>query len=367
MVSVPLVDLRAQHGEIADEVAAGFAQVLAETAFIQGKAVTSFEEEYARFIGVGHCVGVANGTDALELVLRALDIGRGDEVVLPANTFVATAEAVVRAGATPVLVDVDPDHLLLDAEQALAATGPRTRAILPVHLYGQVAPVELLGPAVEGGVHLVEDAAQAQGARRHGRAAGALGTAAGTSYYPGKNLGAYGDAGAVTTDDAGLARRVRRIANHGSEARYQHTEFGVNSRLDTLQAVVLSAKLARLAEWNAARRAAADRYAELLADAPGVRLPGPMAGNEHVWHLYVVRVADRDRVLDALHRAGVGAAVHYPTPVHLHRAFEDLGLRRGAFPISEQAAGQILSLPIGPHLSAGQQEQVAAALRAATG
>ncbi len=365
MLKVPLVDLGAQHREIAGEVGAGFAEVLSETSFIQGKPVTTFEDEYARFVGAGHCIGVANGTDALEIALRALDIGAGHEVILPANTFVATAEAVVRAGATPVLVDVDPAHLLIDADQALAAISPRTRAIVPVHLYGQAAPIERLRPAVDAGIAVVEDAAQSQGARRHGRSTGTLGVAAGTSFYPGKNLGAYGDAGAVVTDSAEVARRARRIANHGSETRYQHAEFGFNSRLDTLQAVVLSAKLARLSAWNEARRAVADRYSRLLADADGVRLPSTIEGNEHVWHLYVVRVPERDRVLGQMHAAGVSAAVHYPVPVHLQGAFADLGLSRGAMPVSEAAAEEILSLPIGPHVTAEQQEYVAAVLRAA--
>jgi dTDP-4-amino-4,6-dideoxygalactose transaminase len=356
---IPLVDLSVQHRQVAAEVAAGWAEVAGKTSFVGGAEVSAFEVEYAAEVGVGHCVGVGNGTDALELALRAVGVGPGAEVVLPALTFIATAEAVVRAGARPVLADVDPDHLLLDPAD-LPVTR-RTAAVLPVHLYGQCAPVE----ALPGDVPVVEDAAQAQGARRYGRPAGGLGLAAATSFYPGKNLGAYGDAGAVLAADGELARRVRRLANHGSESRYRHTEVGMNSRLDTVQAVVLRAKLRRLAGWNAERRAAAARYDALLAGVPGVRRPETAPGNEHVWHLYVVRVERRDDVLAALHAAGVGAGVHYPVPVHRQPAFADLGYRAGAFPAAEAAAGSVLSLPLYPGISAGQQERVAAALAAA--
>lgn len=362
---VPLVDLALQHAQVADEVAAGFERVLSTGAYVGGPDVAAFEREYADYLGVGHCIGVANGTDAIELALRALGVGAGDEVVLPANTFIATAEAVVRAGGVPVLADVDDEHLLLDPESAAAAVGPRTRVLLPVHLFGQTAPVERLLPlAADRGLLLVEDAAQSQGARRHGRTAGSFGAAAATSFYPGKNLGAYGDAGGVLTDDEDVARRVRLWANHGSSVKYRHDQLGVNSRLDTLQAVVLRAKLARLEQWNAQRRAAADRYDVLLADVEGVRLPGRLAGNEDVWHLYVVRVADRDAVLARLNAAGIGAGIHYPVPVHLQPAFAGLGAP-GDFPVAEAAAQQILSLPLFPGITAEQQERVAVELRRA--
>jgi dTDP-4-amino-4,6-dideoxygalactose transaminase len=365
---IALVDLASAHTEIAAEVAAGLDEVMSTTTFVGGPQVAAFEQEYADFAEVKHCVGVANGTDALELVLRAVGVGRDDEVVIPANTFVATAEAVVRAGARPVLVDMDADTYLIDPEQAVAAFGPRTRAIMPVHLYGQVAPVEQLSAAAEqAGVLIVEDAAQSQGARRNGRPAGGLGIAAGTSFYPGKNLGAYGDAGAVLTDSDEVARMVRMIGAHGSEVRYEHKVLGVNSRLDGVQAVVLRAKLRRLAGWNAARRAAAARYGELLAGVDGVVLPVTAAGNEHVWHLYVIQVDERDMVLKALNEAGIGAAIHYPVPVHLHPAFADLGYGPGSFPVSEAAASRILSLPLHPHLTASDQERVADVLRVAVG
>jgi len=362
-VKIPLVDLASMHAEIAGEVEAGFAELLASGAFVQGPQVTAFEEAFADFTEVRHCVGMANGTDALELALRAVGVGHGDEVILPANTFIATAEAVARAGATPVLVDCDPEFLLIDTDAVAARIGARTKAIVPVHLFGQAAPVEgLAALARDLGVALVEDHAQSHGATRHGRAAGSLGIAAATSFYPGKNLGAYGDGGAVLTDSDEVAARVRALGNHGSTVRYQHPELGFNSRLDSLQAVVLSAKLARLPAWNKARTAAAERYSELLAGVAGITLPATMPGNTHVWHLYVVRFdggpVRRDAVLAALHAAGVGAGIHYPVPVHLQGAFTGLGHRRGDFPVAEKAAESMLSLPLFPHVSEDQIDYV---------
>lgn len=364
---IPLVDLASQRAAVAQEVADGWAQVLARTAFIDGPQVAAFEAEYAAFIGTAHCVGVANGTDAIEIALRALGVGQGDECILPANTFIATAEAVRRVGATPVLVDCAPDGTyLMDVDATAAALTPRTRAIIPVHLYGQAAPVERLMTLAERiGGWVVEDAAQSQGARRNGAGAGALGHAAATSFYPGKNLGAYGDAGAALTGSGEVAERMRMIRNHGSPRKYEHEVMGVNSRLDTLQAVVLSAKLRRLAGWNAARRAAAQRYDTLFADVDEVTLPQTLDGNEHVWHLYVVRVPDRDRVLKELHAAGIGAGIHYPVPIHLTGAFAGLGHTEGAFPVTEQAAGEILSLPLFAEITAEQQERVALVLLSA--
>ena len=361
-----LVDLRAQHLAIADEVAAGFAAVLDKTAFILGEEVREFEDAFASYTGVAHCIGVGSGTDALELGLRACGVGPGDEVVLPANTFVATAFAVQRAGATPVLVDIDPESYLLDLRQVKDRLGPRVRAVVPVHLYGQLAPIEdLLELLIGTEVVVVEDAAQCQGARRHGRHAGSLGAVAATSFYPAKNLGAYGDGGAVLTESDELARRLRALRNWGGEVKYDHAERGFNSRLDTLQAVVLHAKLRHLDRWNAARSAAAARYTELLGSLPGVTLPTVASGNDHVWHLYVIRVPNRDDVLTKLQDGGVGAGIHYPVPIHLQRAFADLGHAPGAFPVTEDAAESILSLPIHPMITAQQQERVVAAIRKA--
>jgi dTDP-4-amino-4,6-dideoxygalactose transaminase len=367
VTSIPLVDLSAQHAAVAEEVAEGWQDVLARTAFIGGPQVAAFEREYAEFIGASHCVAMANGTDAIEIALRALGVGRGDECIVPANTFIATAEAVSRAGATPVLVDcADDETYLIDADAVEAAVTPRTGAIIPVHLYGQAAPVERLLPlAKRMGIWLVEDAAQAQGARRNGTSAGVLGDAAATSFYPGKNLGAYGDAGAALTGSADVATRMRMIRDHGSPRKYQHEVLGVNSRLDTLQAVVLSAKLRRLAGWNAARRAAAARYDELLSDCDAVVRPRTLEGNEHVWHLYTVRVPNRDRVVKELHAAGIGAGIHYPVPVHLTGAYAGLGYADGAFPVAERTARDLLSLPIFPEITAAQQERVVSVLMSA--
>ncbi|MEN3305815.1 MAG: hypothetical protein V7603_2017 [Micromonosporaceae bacterium] len=370
MSIIPLVDLAAAHAEVAEEVEAGFKRVIADTAFIGGTEVAAFEREYASFSGVPHCVGVANGTDAVELALRAVGVGPGSEVIVPANTFVATAEAVARTGAGVVLVDVNPLTYLIDVDAGLNAVTDLTRAIVPVHLYGQLASVERLRIGLHElgrtGVSIVEDAAQCQGATRFGEGAGAQGIAA-TSFYPGKNLGAYGDAGAVVAADEALATTVRTLGSHGGLKKYVHELIGVNSRLDGLQAVVLRAKLSRLAAWNEARRAAAARYDDLLSSVDVVR-PVTLEGNEHVWHLYVVRVAGdgsptrRDAVLAKLNAAGIGAGIHYPYPVHLTPAFAGLGYPVGSFPNAELAATEILSLPLFPQITPEQQERVAGTL-----
>jgi dTDP-4-amino-4,6-dideoxygalactose transaminase len=365
-MTIPLVDLAAQYAEVAEEVEAGLGDVFATSAFIGGKAVGEFETAYAIATDVAHCIGVANGTDALELALRGVGVRPGGEVILPANTFIATAEAVSRIGAMPVLVDVDPDYLLIDPTKVAPAVTARTQAIVPVHLFGQVAPVELITEiARTHQIAVVEDTAQSQGASRFGRMAGGLGDAAGTSFYPGKNLGAAGDAGAVTTQDAILAEHIRLIANHGSARKYVHEVIGMNSRMDTVQAVVLNAKLQRLGEWNERRRDAAALYGQLLGDLSGVRLPRPMAGNVDVWHLYVIRLARRDEVLRFLQEQGIGAGIHYPYPLHLTPAYRGLGYRLGDFPVAERAASEILSLPLYPHITPEQQSQVATVLRAA--
>jgi dTDP-4-amino-4,6-dideoxygalactose transaminase len=385
--SIPLVDLKAAHAEVAEEVRAGFDRILANTAFVGGEEVAAFEREYARFGGARHCVGVANGTDALELALRAVGVGLGDEVVVPANTFIATAEAVARAGARPVFADSDPLTHLIDVTAALAAVGPRTKAVIPVHLYGQLAPVDQLAEALAGsGVLVVEDAAQSQGATRNGRTAGTgagaggegtPGAIAATSFYPGKNLGAYGDAGAVVTDDPELEIVVRTLSCHGGLTKYVHEVVGFNSRLDALQAVVLRAKLARLAGWNDARRAAAARYDELLAGNDSIVRPVTLDGNEHVWHLYVIKIGEagdgsvgddgarRDEIVGKLNAEGIGAGVHYPHALHQTPAFAGAGYGPGSFPVAEDAAARILSLPLHPHITAEEQERVVEALTAA--
>jgi dTDP-4-amino-4,6-dideoxygalactose transaminase len=362
---IPLVDLAVQHAQVAAEVEEGWTRVVGQGSFILGPDVAAFERDFAAFSGAAHCIGVANGTDALELALRARGIGPGDEVILPANTFIATAEAVTRAGARPVLVDCEPDHLLIAPAAVASRVDESTRAVMAVHLYGQMAPVDALAEVLPDGVELIEDAAQSQGASHRGRLSGGVGTVAGTSFYPGKNLGAYGDAGAVLTSDDETAAAVRSLRAHGGTQKYRHDVAGMNSRLDSLQAVVLSAKLARLAGWNDQRRAAAARYDELLGGRDDVALPATLPGNVHVWHLYVVRVPRRDAVLARLNAAGIGAGIHYPQPVHLLGAYAHLGYGPGDFPAAEAAAGEILSLPLFPGITADQQARVAAELVAA--
>jgi dTDP-4-amino-4,6-dideoxygalactose transaminase len=361
-MKIPLVDLAWQHREIEGEVKAGFDRVIESGAFILGPDVAEFEREFAAASGTAFAIGVANGTDALELACRAVGVGLGDEVIVPANTFIASALAISRAGATPVLVDSDPDTHLLDTKAALARIGENTKAVMPVDLFGQIAPIEAFANA---GIAIIEDAAQSQGAVRNGRRSGSLGDVAGSSFYPAKNLGAYGDAGAVVTNDEDVYAKIRALRNYGSELKYEHPELGFNSRLDTLQAVVLRAKLLRLDAWNQMRRDAADRYDTLLADVPNLVRPSTLPGNEHVWHLYAVRVPDRDRVLAALHTEGIGAGVHYPVPIHLQGAFRHLGHQEGDFPEAERAARELLSLPLFPGIRPEQQERVVSLLVAA--
>lgn len=361
---IPFLDIASQQAEIADEVLPIWREQFLSAGFIGGRHVEAFEEEYAAYIGVEHVVGVSNGTDALELAFRAVGVTPGDEVIMPANTFIATAEAVSRIGAIPVFVDVDPDHLLIDPDAVEAAVTTRTRAIAPVHLYGQTAPVERILPIAQAhGIDVVEDAAQSQGASSSAGRAGALGRVAGTSFYPGKNLGAAGDGGAVMTNDAEVAAFIRNVAAHGSSVKYVHDRIGMNARLDAVQAPVLRAKLRRLDDWNSARRVAAARYSELLADVDGVRTPVVRDGNDDVWHLFVVQVDEREEVMAKMAERGVGVAIHYPTPVHLTEAYAFLGGTKGQFPVAEEAADRILSLPMFPHLTEDQQVRVAQALR----
>ncbi len=360
--NIPLVDLAWQHGVVGDKVLARWADMTARGAFIGGDAVDEFERAFSDYCDADHVVGVANGTDALELVLATLGVGAGDEVIVPTNTFFATAEAVVAVGATPVFVDCDRDTYLIDPTSCLEALTPKTRAVMGVHLYGQLAPLEEIAPELPDRVALVEDAAQCQGARRNGRPLGSFGVAAGTSFYPGKNLGAYGDAGAVVTSDPDLERGVRLRSQHGALVRHHHEVSGRNSRLDALQAVVLTEKLAHLDDWNRRRIAAAALYDELLADVGAVRTPTVAAGNEPVWHLYVVEVDNRDDVLAAMNTAGVGASIHYPLPVHVQPAFATDRLGPPC-PVAEQAAPRLLSLPIFPGITEAQQTRVVDVLR----
>lgn len=365
---VPLVDLGWQHRQIEADLMPELLAAMRASEFVLGQRVRTFEEAFASASGVRWCRGVASGTDAIELALRGAGIGAGDEVIVPANSFVASAAAVVRAGATPRLIDCDPCYHLLDPALIEQVSTSRTRAVLAVHLFGQLAPMAAIAAQARPlGLLVFEDAAQAHGARQLGRSMGQYGMAAATSFYPGKNLGAYGDAGAVLTDDDAIAARVARLRDHGSSDKYRHELLGVNSRLDALQAVVLLAKLERLPEWNRLRVDAAQRYHDLLEGVGAVSRPLVMAGNSHVWHLYVVRVPDRDRVAQRMREQGVQVGMHYPLPLHRQPALGHLGYGPGAFPEAERAAAEVLSLPLYPGITAAQQERVTAALRTALG
>jgi dTDP-4-amino-4,6-dideoxygalactose transaminase len=358
---VPFVDLRAQYAEIREEIEVTLRRVLEDATFIQGPEVARFEQEFASFLGVTHAAGVANGTDALLLTLRALGVGPGDEVIIPANTFVATAEAIAHAGAHPVLVDIRPETYNIDVEQIESRVTPRTKAIIPVHLYGQPAD---LGPilliAERHGLSIIEDAAQAHGAEYRGRRVGALGRAACFSFYPAKNLGAYGDAGAVVTNDDHVALTVRKLRHHGGVDKYRHDLVGYNSRLDTLQAAVLRVKLRHLDEWNQVRREKAQLYDELLSEIPDIVTPARLDGTQHVYHLYVIRVerGRRDDLRQFLHERGIQTGIHYPAPVHLTGAFGDTHSQTERFPVAEQYATKILSLPMYPELERTQIQYV---------
>lgn len=367
---VPFQDLPLQIRTLRAELDPAIDAVLRHGQFILGPEVAAFEQAWAQFCTTKHAIGVGSGTDALQLILRALGIGPGHEVITVANSFIATAEAVSYTGATPVLVDCSLDDYLIDPVAVAAAITPRTRAILPVHLYGQPANMDALAAlAHRHGLALIEDAAQAHGATlKDGRSCGALGLASAFSFYPGKNLGAFGDGGAVNTHDDGLARQLRLLRNWGSVVKYHHEIQGYNSRLDTLQAAVLGVKLRHLAAWNDRRRTAAGWYRAALADLPGLVLPveAPWTGR-HVYHLFVVRLLERNRdaVAQVLAERGVQTVVHYPVPIHRQKAYSELGYAEGAFPRAEQAARTVLSLPLFPEMTPDHVALVAAALRAA--
>jgi dTDP-4-amino-4,6-dideoxygalactose transaminase len=359
---IPFLDLAAMTREVRDDVEQGWQRVLASNRFIGGDEVARFEAAWAGYCQVPHAIGVANGTDALQLTLTALGIGPGDEVIVPANTFVATAEAVVLAGAVPRFADVSPDTLLLTPECLEAAVTGRTKAVIVVHLYGQLPDMGALRRAADrAGLALIEDAAQAHGGTWHGRRAGSFGVAGCFSFYPGKNLGAFGDAGAVVTADPGLAGRIRVLRDHGRTpgSHYQHELIGTNSRLDAMQAVVLTAKLARLDAWNAARRSVTARYRAALAGSPA-RLVAEVPGMRGVYHLAVVRVPGRDRVSADLAAMGVQTQIHYPIPCHRQEPY--LRFADGPLPVAERCAREVLSLPMYPHLTDGQVDRVCAAV-----
>lgn len=362
-MNIPFLDLGAAYRELQTEIDVAVARVLASGYYIGGPEVEAFEEEFATYCGSTHAIGVANGLDALHLALRALDVGPGDEVIVPSNTYIATWLAVSQCGATPVPVEPDARTYNIDPALIEAAITPRTKVILPVHLYGQPADMDpILAIARKHGLRVLEDGAQAHGARYKGQRLGAHGDAVAWSFYPGKNLGAMGDGGAVTTNDAQLADRIRVLRNYGSRVKYVNEVQGYNSRLDPLQAAILRVKLAHLDEWNARRSTIAARYQQGLVGC-GLTLPHVPDWAEPVWHLYVVQHPKRDALQTALTDAGVGSLIHYPIPPHRQQAYAEARWEKGAFPLAEHMAAQVLSLPIGPAMAESDVQQVIDAVK----
>ncbi|MGZ3497447.1 MAG: DegT/DnrJ/EryC1/StrS family aminotransferase [Vulcanimicrobiaceae bacterium] len=362
---IPILDLREQYHELRTQILQAVGDVFEGGHFINGPNVKSFETEIASYLGVNHAIGLNSGTDALHLALRALDIGPGDEVITTPFTFVATTEAIGIVGATPVFVDIDPATYNLDVTQLEAAITPRTRAILPVHLYGAPAPMsEILAIAKAHGLAVVEDCAQAIGAKIGDRYVGTFGDFGCFSFFPSKNLGAYGDGGVVTTGDPERAARLRALRGHGGRVKYHHEELGVNSRLDEVQAAILRIKLPHLESWIDRRRAVAARYSDAFKNV-GTPLPADPSGAKHVFHQYTIRVADRDRMQAALLDAGIQTMVYYPVPLHLQQVHASLGKGEGSFPQSERAAREVISLPMFPELHEDDQARVIDAVRAA--
>jgi dTDP-4-amino-4,6-dideoxygalactose transaminase len=363
-VKIPFLDLHAAYRELQEELDAACRRVLSSGRYILGPEVEAFEHEFASYCGARHCIGVSNGLDALELIVRGYGIGPGDEIIVPANTFIATWLAVSRAGAIPVPVEPDERTYNLTAERIEAALSTRTRAIMPVHLYGQPADMDRICELAQAhGVKVIEDAAQAHGARYRGRRVGSIGDAAGFSFYPGKNFGAFGDAGAIVTNDDLLASNIRRLRNYGALTKYYHEIKGSNLRLDEMQAAFLRVKLSLLNEWNRRRRALAVHYLDGLAGAFSVVLPHVPEKIDPVWHLFVIRHPRRDELQKHMTRSGMETLIHYPIPPHLSGAYADRGFREGDFSITETIAATALSLPIGPHLTFEMQERVIEVVR----
>lgn len=363
VTSIQFVDLKAQYAPLKEEILAGISQVLDGMHLFLGENVQAFDKEFADFCGVKHGIGVSDGTSALHVILRALEIGPGDEVITVPNTFIATAEALAMAGATPVFVDIDPQTYLMDLDQVEAKINSRTKAIMPVHLYGQVLDMERLREIADRhGLKIIEDACQAHGAEFNGKQAASLGDAAAYSFYFSKNLGGYGEGGFISTNDDEIARKVRMIRDHGSERRYCHDLIGMNARLDEIQAVVLRAKLKHLADWNDSRRKHADLYKRLLKGTP-VTLPVETQNAKHVYHLFVIRAPERDALQAYLKDQGIFTGIHYPIPIHLQKAFAFLGHAVGDFPVTEQAVNEILSLPMFAELTDEEIVRIADAIK----
>ena len=361
---IPFLDMKSVYTELKPELDAAYARVMESGWFVLGKEVEAFEKEYAAFCGTRHCVGLGNGLEALELALRAWDIGAGDEVIVPSNTYIATWLAVTAVGARVVPVEPTPGGPNIDPDRIASAITPRTRAIMPVHLYGQPADMDaIMALAAKHGLKVVEDVAQAQGAKVRGRRTGSLGDAGAHSFFPSKNIGAFGDGGAVTTDDPQLAERLRTLRNYGSRVKYVNLEKGLNSRLDELQAAFLRVKLTKLDEWNQRRTAVAARYDNRLADIPSLALPNVPQWADPVWHLYVVRTNQRADLVKALEKAGIGSLIHYPIPPHLQEAYAELGQGKGTYPLAEKLAETVLSLPMGPHIPLASVDEVCDVIR----
>jgi dTDP-3-amino-3,4,6-trideoxy-alpha-D-glucose transaminase len=363
-MKVPILDLKPATEELRSHLDAAYRRVMDSGWFLLGAELEAFENEYAASVGVAHCVGVANGLEALQLVLMARGIGSGDEVIVPAHGYIATWLAVTHVGARPVPCECDERTYNLDPARVEALITPRTKAILPIHLYGQTADMRALRSIADRhGLLLLEDGAQSHGALCHGRQSGALGHATGISFYPSKNLGALADAGAITTDDGALADKLRHLRNYGSKVRYRNEYAGINSRLEEMQAAFLRVKLPHLAAWNARRAALATRYLEKLRGVGDLVLPFVPLWAEPVWHLFVVRTKRREALQAFLAAREIGSQVHYPTPPHLSGAYRDSGWKRGDFPLAERLADEVLSLPIGPHHKLEQIDYVCAAVR----
>lgn len=366
MNNIPLVGLFDQYQTIKPEIDAAIENIITRSAFVGGEEVRNFEAEFAAFCETKACVGVGNGTDALYLTLRALGVGAGDEVITVAHTFIATSEAISMTGARPVLVDIKEDTMLLDPALLEQAITERTKAIVPVHLYGQTCDMDaIMDIAARHGLKVVEDAAQAHGARWRGRRAGSIGDAACFSFYPGKNLGAYGDAGAVVSQDEDLIERIRTLANHGRLEKYTHKMEGVNSRLDGLQAAILRVKLRHLDDWNQSRRRHADFYLDTLSGGE-LRLPVVDENALPVWHLFVVRVSDREAFQQKLKEEGIATGIHYPVPLHLQPACQYLELPLGRLPVTEKVSSEVVSLPMYPELTTAELERVVNAITMAS-
>lgn len=364
-MAIPFLDLKLQYEEIRNAVEPAVLELLASGSYILGQQVQSFEQKLAGYCGAEYAVGVASGTDALILILDALGVGPGDEVITTPFTFFATAEAISRVGATPVFVDIDPGSFNIDPEAVSGAITERTKAIMPVHLYGQPAEMDSLNAvAADAGLFVVEDACQAIGSEYNGRRAGSLGAAAAFSFYPTKNLGGVGDGGAVVTSDPEIASRIRLLRDHASPKRYYHTSLGYNSRLDAIQAAVLSIKLDHLDRWNAARRRVAERYRSLLGSLSLV-LPEESRDVSHVYHLFTCRSRERDRVVASLAEDGIASGVYYPLPLHLQEAYRELGYGEGSLPAAEKASKEVFSLPIYPELTDSAVDAVAESIRRA--